>query len=167
MYNEDSDEDLSRSREKFERNLSNYTEQRKLLEEEEVCMPLTGKNKYEKDEELLKKYENECRFGSGNRLYDVNNDEEINDDDTMENIEYFKFKSNFIAKASLIKEGGRVSAQRMKNDFSKSEEDEDEEDERIAHVTETVTASAKVICFRKMHAKCVNYRFRAQLKLIL
>ncbi len=156
MYNEDSDEDLSRSREKFERNLSNYTEQRKLLEEEEVCMPLTGKNKYEKDEELLKKYENECRFGSGNRLLnsnnmDVNNDEEINDDDTMESIEYFKFKSNFIAKASLIKEGGRVSsgeanAQRMKNDFSKSEEDEDEEDERIAHVTETVTASAKVIC---------------------
>ncbi len=163
MYNEDSDEDSNHNREKFEQNLKNYTEQRKLLDDDELPMPLTGKSKYEKDEELLKKYENECRFGAQNLLnsnMDVNNDEEINDDDTMESIEYFKFKSNFIAKANLMKDGVRVSssesnAQRMKNDFSKNEDDEDEESdksEQIEHTRET--ASAKVILSKFLRIYC-------------
>lgn len=133
----------------------NDYQQKKLLEE--APMP-AEKNKYEKDEELLKKYENECRFGTTKPTSYLLNKAEANDDendeDTMENIDYFKFKSNFIAKANMIKEGSRSSmqsnAQSMKNDFNKTDEDEEdtEREQRIPHVIHaTDTASAKVFIY--------------------
>lgn len=127
----------SENREKFEKNLTNYTQNKKLLEDSSAPLVLT-ENKYEKDEELLRKYENECRFGTTTKhsyllgKSDMPDDAE-NDEDTMQGIDYFKFRSNFINTANSIKDGTRASsslAQRMKNDFSKNEED-DEDDDKI------------------------------------
>ena len=149
MYNEEEDSDNdekvnnknNKSKEKFEKNLSNYTQQKKVLEDDPI---LKSENKYEKDEELLKKYENECRFGTSNNnksnfLKNINNEPDINnddnDDDTMQSIDYFKFKSNFIAKANLMNNGSRAgsvqtSTQRMRNDFDKNEDDDEEEQDQ-------------------------------------
>lgn len=142
MYNDsDNDESVSKneSKEKFEKNLNNYSKNRLLSSEDPVPASLTGKSKYEKDEELLKKYENECRFGTSktggllSRTTGVDDAVE-NDEETMQGIDYFKFRSNFIQTANSLKDGVRgtsagLLAQRMKNDFSKNDE-EDEEDER-------------------------------------
>ena len=108
--------------------------------EEAVPATLTGQCKYKKDEELLKKYEDECRYGTakphGGLLSRTELDDATADNDdeaTIQNIDYFKFRSNFISTASSLQEGARPTAtllaQRMKNDFSKNDEEEEEEDE--------------------------------------
>lgn len=134
MCNEDSeDEEVNKSKEKFEQNLSNYTKQKKKLLEDG---PVLTENKYEKDEELLKKYENECRFGTASKSHFLRNEpDDENDDDTMQSIDYFKFKSNFIAKANLMNNGSRSSvqtaSQRMRNDFDKNEDDDEDDQEQL------------------------------------
>ena len=146
MYN-DSDETCSlTSKQKFEQNLANYSQkqQRMQMNETELSEIIEsdvkpGENKYVKDEELLKKYENECRFGARPRAYlldegDLGKHDEDADQDTINTIDYFKFKSNFIARTQLNSQN-RASQSNMKNDFSKNEDedecDEEEETERL------------------------------------
>lgn len=173
MYNDsDNDESVSRNenKEKFEKNLNNFSRSRLLSSEDPVPASLTGKSKYEKDEELLKKYENECRFGTSkadgllSRTTTDVDDAVENDEETMQGIDYFKFRSNFIQTANSLKDGARgtsagLLAQRMRNDFSKND-DEDEEDERDEDNATKVRSVSFFVWERRVGRMCRGWSLR-------
>ena len=96
-------------------------------------------NKYEEENKLLKKYQDECRMGANKkRLAEDERGVGVNDDDDDD---YLKFKNNFMTKISSNRDevvvGGRYSTTSaavvnsstasMKNDFRKNEDEIDED----------------------------------------